>query len=105
MHEMIDEIARELTQLDMLAEKMRWLLKPTFNPKEPILVESRRFLWWCGGGGDSSNNYGNSAGHVIKTLGPYGYFQYESGVHRVQCVLVYSPLSDIEKIPLHSIVP
>lgn len=63
--------------------------------KEASLVVSSR--GGAGGGGgyvggydnfDSSDGEGSSADQILKQLGPYGFFQYESGVHRVQRVPV-----------------
>lgn len=160
--EMMNEIEQELIQIDerlnLLAEKMRGLLVPTFDPedvvdltsadavidiragtggdeaclfaaeilasyeaiaklvgerdddddgfggkswdvevmsvdrtniggvKEASLVVSSR-----GGGGGVGTDDVAMSGQVLQRLGPYGFFQYESGVHRVQRVPINSP--------------
>ncbi|KAL3817587.1 hypothetical protein ACHAXA_006476 [Cyclostephanos tholiformis] len=56
--------------------------------KEASLVVSSR------GGGSGiivEDDPSTTSGHVLQRLGPYGFFQYESGVHRVQRVPVNSP--------------
>jgi len=70
--------------------------------KEASLVVSSRSSGGGGGGGgyggydnfdtDSSNGQDNTAQLLLNKLGPYGYFQYESGVHRVQRV----PVNDVK---------
>ena len=161
--EMMNEIEQELIHIDerlnLLAEKMRGLLVPTFDPEdvadltsadavidiragtggdEACLFAAEILASYeaiaklgggsddndydgCGGkswdvevmsvdrtniggvkeaslvvssrGGDSSGGTDDDAtsGQVLQRLGPYGFFQYESGVHRVQRVPVNSP--------------
>jgi len=69
--------------------------------KEASLVVSSRSSGGGGGGGyggydsfdtDSSDGQDNTAQLLLNKLGPYGYFQYESGVHRVQRV----PVNDVK---------
>lgn len=68
--------------------------------KEASLVVSSRNSGGGGGGyggydsfdTDSTDGQDNTAQLLLNKLGPYGYFQYESGVHRVQRV----PVNDVK---------
>ena len=66
--------------------------------KEASLVVSSRSSGGGYGGGydsfdtDSTDGQDNTAQLLLNKLGPYGYFQYESGVHRVQRV----PVNDVK---------
>ena len=50
-----------------------------------------------GGGGPEEDD---AAGLVLRRLGPYGFFRYESGVHRVQRVPVNGELASPLRPPL-----
>ena len=74
--------------------------------KEASLVVSSR-----GGGGGGGGHTGgfdggggpeedDAAGLVLRRLGPYGFFRYESGVHRVQRVPVNGELASPLRLPL-----
>jgi len=161
--EMMNEIEQELIQIDerlnLLAEKMRGLLVPTFDPEDvadltsadavidiragtggdeaclfaaEILASYEAIAKLGGGSDDDDDGFGGkswdvevmsvdrtniggvkeaslvvssrgggvvgggtdedaTSGQILHRLGPYGFFQYESGVHRVQRVPVNSP--------------
>lgn len=160
--EMMNEIEQELIQIDerlnLLADKMRGLLVPTFDPEDVAdltsadavidiragtggdeaclfaaeILASYEAIARLGGGSDDDDGFGGkswdvevmsvdrtniggvkeaslvvssrggggggcgtdddaTSGQVLQRLGPYGFFQYESGVHRVQRVPINCP--------------
>jgi protein subunit release factor A len=75
--------------------------------KEASLVVSSRGGGGGGGGGHTGGFDGgggpeedDAAGLVLRRLGPYGFFRYESGVHRVQRVPVNGELASPLRLPL-----